>query len=89
MRGTLPFASAAPEIVIRKTIKGDYSITDLHWTNMSEQARDLTSRLLEKDPEKRISLIEALVHPWITDRAALKQYKGSNRTPEDEESPKG
>jgi calcium-dependent protein kinase len=82
LRGSLPFSSVAQEIVIRKTIKGDYQISDLHWSNCSPQAVDLTTRLLEKDPAKRISLIEALVHPFISERKALAAFKGVNRKEE-------
>lgn len=32
---------------------------------MSPSAKDLVSRLLEKDPYKRISAADALAHPWF------------------------
>lgn len=64
---------------MRKTIKGDYQISDAHWANVSPQAVDLVTKMLEKDPEKRIDLIHTLVHPFITDRSSLKEYKGNNR----------
>lgn len=69
----------APEITVRKTIKCEYQVTDMHWQNISPQGVDLVQKLLEKDPQKRISLIEAMVHPWITDRKALKEFKNNNR----------
>jgi serine/threonine protein kinase len=32
---------------------------------VSKNAQDLANRLLEKDPYKRISASEALMHPWF------------------------
>ena len=73
----------ATEITIRKTVKGDYQIGDAHWANISPQAVDLTTRMLDTNPETRITILEALLHPFITDRKALKQFVGVNRAEED------
>lgn len=35
------------------------------WLNISNYAKDLISRMLEVDPEKRITVEEAIQHPWI------------------------
>ena len=35
------------------------------WKNISTEARDLVEKLLEKDPNRRISLVDALNHEWI------------------------
>lgn len=35
------------------------------WLNISNYAKDLVSRMLEVDPEKRITVEEALQHPWV------------------------
>lgn len=34
--------------------------------NLSEEVKDLILKMLEKDPSKRITIREALNHPWIT-----------------------
>ena len=39
------------------------------WDMISGEARDLTMRLLDLDPEKRITIQEALRHPWISQKA--------------------
>lgn len=36
-----------------------------YWSNISEEAKDFIQSLLQIDPEKRLSIIEALQHPWI------------------------
>lgn len=66
LRGTLPFQALAPELITRKTIKGDFQVCDAHWQNVSPEAIDLVEKLLETKPADRISLIECLVHPWLT-----------------------
>jgi calcium-dependent protein kinase len=66
LRGLLPFDSVTTDIIVRKTMRGDYSMNDTHWMNISPEAQDLCKKLLEPNPDKRITLYEALAHPWIT-----------------------
>lgn len=35
------------------------------WLNLSNTAKDLVMKMLEVDPQKRITIEEALDHPWI------------------------
>jgi calcium-dependent protein kinase len=35
------------------------------WSEISEEAKDLLREMLQKDPIKRISAIEALNHKWF------------------------
>lgn len=35
------------------------------WPSVSEGARNLVRSLLQVDPEKRLSVEEALLHPWL------------------------
>lgn len=35
------------------------------WDCISDQAKDLVQKMLEKDPEKRLTATEALQHPWF------------------------
>ncbi|GLE09668.1 hypothetical protein PINS_up021439 [Pythium insidiosum] len=50
-----------------------------------EELKDLISRLLEKDPEKRISVEATLQHPWlhrhIDSKALQQQVRALKRTP--------
>jgi len=41
LRGNLPFDAQIADLVINKTIRGDYQITDSHWQNISEEGKDL------------------------------------------------
>lgn len=38
---------------------------EIHWKNVSTLAKDLVEKLLDKDPEQRISASDALKHPWF------------------------
>ena len=40
------------------------------WHQISAAAKDFVGRLLEKDPDRRMRVAEALTHPWLTDKAA-------------------
>lgn len=46
-------------------MEGIYDIEDEFWQCVSDEAKDLVQKLLQKDPEKRITLIEAINHPWV------------------------
>ena len=38
---------------------------------VSEEARDLMMRMLQKNPSKRLTAIESLEHAWFEDAEAL------------------
>ena len=35
------------------------------WKKVSNECKDLLEKMLDKDPTKRIDLIDALKHPWF------------------------
>lgn len=45
---------------------GKYSFDTPQWKSISKEAKDLISKLLVVDPEKRLKGPEILAHPWIT-----------------------
>ncbi|XP_050396374.1 peripheral plasma membrane protein CASK isoform X4 [Patella vulgata] len=49
-------------------VKGSYFMRPKQWNSLSTLAKDLINRMLELDPEKRITVEEALEHPWIKDK---------------------
>lgn len=46
-------------------LKDDVNFQKPVWNLYSDEARDFISRLLEKDVDKRSTVLEALYHPWI------------------------
>lgn len=65
LSGNLPFNSADIAIILQKTLEGAFPLNDKRWKTISEEAKDLVSKLLENNPADRIPLDEALKHPWI------------------------
>ncbi|KAJ1904423.1 serine/threonine protein kinase, partial [Tieghemiomyces parasiticus] len=56
------FAPPAMQFQIKEAI---YSFPPPIWDRISGDAVDLVTRLLQKDPERRLTVEEALVHPWM------------------------
>ena len=65
MVGYPPFVERPNKTLTQQVIEGSYTFPDKHWKNISEQAKDIIRRLLTVDPTKRITVAEALEHPWI------------------------
>uniref|UniRef100_A0A7S1TI29 Protein kinase domain-containing protein n=1 Tax=Compsopogon caeruleus TaxID=31354 RepID=A0A7S1TI29_9RHOD len=83
--GKLPFNAMTGNGVIRKVRKGNYNFNDPQWGTVSLVAKDLISKLMEVDPEKRYSAEQALHHPWIQDGVEAAQKKA--KLPESMRSP--
>jgi calcium/calmodulin-dependent protein kinase I len=43
------------------------------WCEVSEQAKDLVKKMLTVSPEKRITVEQALQHPWIRGNTTTKE----------------
>lgn len=65
--GSFPFDGANREEILKKISSGLISFPIQTWKNISHDAKDLVSKLLEKNPNKRISSKQALKHPWLTE----------------------
>lgn len=65
LAGFPPFYDENLKVMTRKVMKGEYSFSSPNWEKISDSAKDLVSRLLEVNPEKRLNIKECLAHPWI------------------------
>ena len=67
LSGYLPWYDPNPLRVRLRISKGDFHFhPDGSWSSISDQAKDLCSRLLTIDPHSRPSADEALSHPWFS-----------------------
>jgi len=68
LAGYPPFSEEIKKYTLHEQIvKGIYSFPKEYWKTVSPQAIDLVKKLLTVDPKKRITVDEALQHPWISD----------------------
>ncbi|XP_069923596.1 LOW QUALITY PROTEIN: peripheral plasma membrane protein CASK [Oryctolagus cuniculus] len=71
LSGCLPFYGTK-ERLFEGIIKGKYKMNPRQWSHISESAKDLVRRMLMLDPAERITVYEALNHPWL-------RYMGTQR----------
>ena len=69
--GYPPFNGAKDDQIIKKVKIGKFRVDDEEWETISYQAIDLVHKLLEYDPEKRISAAQALQHEWILEKSVV------------------
>ncbi|CAH8500593.1 unnamed protein product [Schistosoma curassoni] len=68
LSGSLPFYGTR-DVLFTQIVSGRYHRQPQVWNMISPEARDLVSRLLEVDPTQRLTIEEALRHPWISQKA--------------------
>lgn len=67
LSGVPPFWAETETGIFRQILQGKLDFDSAPWPNISESAKDLIRKMLERDPIKRISAHEVLCHPWIVD----------------------
>ncbi|KAF3993984.1 hypothetical protein FT663_00004 [Candidozyma haemuli var. vulneris] len=77
--GFPPFYDDNHDVLTHKIITADYVFLEPWWDEVSEDAKDLISKMLVVDPEARITLDEIYEHPWLADAVSL---EGSSYFPE-------
>lgn len=63
--GHPPFQSKSNREILERSAKGQYSLEGKEWEGVSDMAKDLVRAMLTVDPEKRITVSDALDHPWL------------------------
>ncbi|KAJ0229764.1 CDPK-related kinase 8 [Hirschfeldia incana] len=63
--GSRPFWARTESGIFRAVLKADPSFDEAPWPFLSSEAKDFVKRLLFKDPRRRMSASQALMHPWI------------------------
>jgi serine/threonine protein kinase len=65
LSGDLPFFYAKEEDKFTAIKQCKWEFSSAIWEDVSEEAKDLISRLLVRDPSKRLSCSEILDHEWF------------------------
>ena len=75
--GYLPFDDKDNNILFRKIMQCKLEFPSENETHLSEEAKDLISRILVPNPMKRITIDEVLSHPFLIN--GIKQYETINK----------
>ncbi|KAK3257063.1 calcium-dependent protein kinase [Cymbomonas tetramitiformis] len=70
LSGIPPFWAESDAEIFKCILRGRYDLTGEPWPSISAPAKDLLAKLLEVDPSKRLTAVEALEHPWLAENAA-------------------
>ena len=65
LSGEPPFYGETDNEIYNEILHSDVRFDQKVWENISNEAKDLILKLLNKDHMKRSSAVEALQHPWI------------------------
>ncbi|XP_066551298.1 phosphorylase kinase, gamma 1b (muscle) isoform X1 [Amia ocellicauda] len=65
LAGSPPFWHRKQMLMLRMILSGSYDYSSPEWEDRSDTVKDLISRLLVVDPEKRYTATEALAHPFF------------------------
>ena len=67
LSGNYPFECKSSDLeeIKGKICQGHYEFPPQYWGDVSAGAIDLICKMLTVDPEKRISMKDALDHPWM------------------------
>lgn len=90
--GYPPFHDDNQRALFRKIVKGEYEFHPEYWGTVSDEAKDLIRGLLTLDMDKRLTVDQALAHPWLnrsdqelearnldSNLAALRKYQATRK----------
>lgn len=63
--GYTPFRSDDQAELIRETTRGRIEFHERYWKNVTQEAKDFITSLVQVDPTKRPTAEQALQHPWL------------------------
>lgn len=65
--GYPPFYDKNNQALFRKILKAQYEFHPAYWGEVSDEAKDLIRSLLNVDPAQRLTVNQALSHPWLAE----------------------
>lgn len=67
--GYYPFESDSDFELENKILNAEYDFNGPEWNEISQEARDFITQMLQVDPKNRITIEDALKHPWLSGNA--------------------
>ncbi|KAG1707959.1 hypothetical protein DVH05_024611 [Phytophthora capsici] len=84
LRGELPFYGKAKSEVIQKTLHAEINLeTDAAWRSVSPAGKSLLRGLLTKDPARRLTAQDALLHEWFSIKTQSTSVNGATASGKD------
>ncbi|TRM58476.1 kinase-like domain-containing protein [Schizophyllum amplum] len=72
--GYSPFRSEDAQVLLKETSEAKIEFHDRYWKNVSQDAKDFIKSLLNPNPKKRPTAMEALNTTWLTGRPPSVEY---------------
>ncbi|XP_074307856.1 calcium-dependent protein kinase SK5-like [Silene latifolia] len=69
--GVPPFWAETDAGIFKQVLKGKLDFETQPWPNISDGAKDLIRKMLERNPKKRLTAYQVLCHPWIVDETSV------------------
>ena len=63
--GKPPFGGKQNKDIINNVLNSQYSLKSEVWNSVSDEAKDMISKLLERSADLRMTAQESFDHPWI------------------------
>jgi serine/threonine protein kinase len=83
LSGSMPFSDDDQSQLYARIQKGVFSFPENLFSRVSKEARDLIARLLTVDPRRRITVHQAINHPWMHDIIIHENDKSRSNSMED------
>jgi len=71
LSGVPPFWAETDAGIFKQILKGKIDFESEPWPSISDGAKDLIRKMLERDPKKRLTAYQVLSHPWIVDETSV------------------
>lgn len=65
LTGSPPFPGRSDKTILEAVKRGVFKPTSAKWARLSASAKDFVQRLLDARPAHRVSVTDALRHPWL------------------------
>lgn len=67
LSGVPPFWAESEMGIFRQILQGKLDFESEPWPSISQSAKDLIRKMLDRNPNKRLTAHQVLCHPWIVD----------------------